>query len=129
MEREALSAVWSTGDAGRPALVSPDDGVALGRGELAERVDAHARELSGLGVERGDRVALALPNGPELVELLLALGALGAAAAPLNPAYTADEFAFFLGDLAASCPARPRGRGGGRASRRGRRGAVRRRRR
>ncbi len=99
MDREALSAVCSTGDAGRPALVSPDDGVALGRAELAERVDAHARELSGLGVERGDRVALALPNGPELVELLLALGALGAAAAPLNPAYTADEFAFFLGDL------------------------------
>jgi acyl-CoA synthetase (AMP-forming)/AMP-acid ligase II len=109
VEHEALSAVWSTGDPGRPALVSPDDGLAIGRGELVERVDALAGDLAGLGVVRGDRVALALPNGPELVELLLALGALGVAAAPLNPAYTADEFAFYLGDLGPRLLAVPEG--------------------
>jgi acyl-CoA synthetase (AMP-forming)/AMP-acid ligase II len=100
VEHEPLSVVWSAGDAGRPALVSPDDGLTVGRGELAERVDSLARDLGGIGVARGDRVALALPNGPELVELLLAIAAVGGAAAPLNPAYTSDEFAFYLGDLA-----------------------------
>jgi acyl-CoA synthetase (AMP-forming)/AMP-acid ligase II len=111
MEREALAAVWSDGDASRPALVSPDDGVTVSRGQLAERVDTLAGALRGAGVARADRVALALPNGPELVELLLAMGALGAAAAPLNPAYTADELAFYLGDLAPRLLLLPEGEG------------------
>ena len=45
-------------------------------------------------------MALTLPNGPDFVLLLLAVTALGAAAAPLNPAYTQAEFAFFLDDIA-----------------------------
>ena len=51
-------------------------------------------------MRRGDRVALTLPNGPDFVLLLLAITALGAAAAPLNPAYTQAEFDFFLTDIA-----------------------------
>jgi acyl-CoA synthetase (AMP-forming)/AMP-acid ligase II len=98
--REPLSAVWSSGDASQTALVSPDDGVAIGYDELGARVEELAERLAGLGVGRGDRVALALPSGPEIVELLLAVAALGAAAAPLNPAYTAGEVAFYLEDLA-----------------------------
>jgi acyl-CoA synthetase (AMP-forming)/AMP-acid ligase II len=97
---EPLAAVWSSGDPSRTALVSPDDGVAISFEQLAARVDELAGRLAALGVERGDRVALALPNGPEIVELLLAVTALGAAAAPLNPAYTAGEVAFYLEDLA-----------------------------
>jgi acyl-CoA synthetase (AMP-forming)/AMP-acid ligase II len=99
-EREPLSAVLSGGHAEAPALVCPDDGTSLTFAELASRVDDLAGRLAGLGVGQGDRVALALPNGPEIVQLLLAIGALGAAAAPLNPAYTADEFAFYLEDVA-----------------------------
>lgn len=68
--------------------------------QVASRVEALARRLAGLAVRRGDRVALALPNGPDVVLLLLAITALGAAAAPLNPAYTEAEFGFFLGDIA-----------------------------
>jgi acyl-CoA synthetase (AMP-forming)/AMP-acid ligase II len=111
MEPEPLSAVWSAGVAGAPALVSPDDGLTVSRGELAERIDDLARDLAGLGVGRGDRVALALPNGPELVELVLAIGALGAAAAPLNPAYTTDELAFYLSDLEPRVLLLPEGEG------------------
>ena len=40
-----------------------------------------------------------LPNGPEVVAGLFALAALGAAMAPLNPAYTEPEYRFFLADL------------------------------
>ncbi len=58
-----------------------------------------AGRLCAVGVERGDRVAVVLPNGPEFVQVLLAITMLGAAAAPLNPAYTADEYSFYLGDL------------------------------
>ena len=99
MTPEPLSAVWTAGEAGCPALVSPDDGAVLTFDELAGRVEELAGKIRALGVERGDRVALVLANGPEIVQLLFAVAALGAAAAPLNPAYTTDEFAFYLGDL------------------------------
>jgi oxalate---CoA ligase len=77
----------------------PDSGEVLTYRQLATQVEALAQRLAGLGVRRGDRVALALPNGPDVVLLLLAVTALGAAAAPLNPAYTATEFEFFLTDI------------------------------
>jgi oxalate---CoA ligase len=44
-------------------------------------------------------VAMVLPNGPEVVELLLAVAAVGATAAPLNPGYTRAEYEFYLDDL------------------------------
>src|ERR671917_2823428 len=56
--------------------------------------------LNGMGVGRNDRVALVLPDGPELAVAFLAVAA-GATTAPLDPAYTAAEFAFYLGDLGA----------------------------
>ncbi len=87
------------GGSDAPAVRAPEDRFALTYGELAGIVDELAAELASLGVERGDRVALALPPGPEFVELLLAIGALGAAAAPLNPSYTEPEFSFYLDDL------------------------------
>jgi acyl-CoA synthetase (AMP-forming)/AMP-acid ligase II len=71
----------------------------LSYGRLSASVDALAARLASLGVENGDRVALALPPGPEFLELLLAITALGAAAAPLNPAYGTSEFSFYLDDL------------------------------
>jgi len=83
-----------------PALSTPEDGAPLDYGGLASVVDELAGRLRTLGIERGDRVAFALPPGPELVELLLAVSSLGAAAAPLNPAYAEPEFAFYLEDLA-----------------------------
>jgi acyl-CoA synthetase (AMP-forming)/AMP-acid ligase II len=82
-----------------PALLAPGDGDRLTYAGLAAAVDELAERLAALGIERGDRVALALGPGPEFVELLLAIAALGAAAAPLNPAYGSAEFAFYLDDL------------------------------
>ena len=56
------------------------------------------RHAEQLGVGRGDRVAIVLPNGPEMAAAFLSVAA-AAAAAPLNPAYRQDEFEFYLGDL------------------------------
>jgi len=67
-----------------------------------ERLLAHAREvvacLNAVGIHRNDRVAIVLPNGPEMAVAFLSI-ACGAVAAPLNPAYGAAEFEFYLSDL------------------------------
>ncbi len=62
---------------------------------LARRTIA---DLNGFGIGRGDRVAMVLPNGPEMASGFLAI-ACGATTAPLNPAYKAEEFDFYLSDL------------------------------
>jgi len=54
--------------------------------------------LNALGIGRNDRVAIVLPNGPEMAVAFVAVGA-GATTAPLNPGYRAEEFAFYLTDL------------------------------
>src|SRR5207244_12514690 len=59
------------------------------------------RMLRAMGVGRHDRVAVVLPNGPEMATAFLAVAA-GATCAPLNPAYSADELAFYLADLHAT---------------------------
>jgi acyl-CoA synthetase (AMP-forming)/AMP-acid ligase II len=64
--------------------------------------------LNGFGIGRNDRVGLVLPNGPELAVAFLAVAA-GAASAPLNPAYRAEEFDFYLSDLNAKALVVPAG--------------------
>jgi acyl-CoA synthetase (AMP-forming)/AMP-acid ligase II len=102
-----LLALLDAGSA--PALVCADDGARTSYAELVEHADAVAGRLRSLGIERGDRVALVIPDGPDLVPLLLGVTALGAAAAPLNPAYTRDEFGFYLDDLAPTALILPEG--------------------
>jgi len=55
-------------------------------------------KLNQLGISRNDPVAIVLPNGPEMAVTFLTVAAC-ATAAPLNPAYRAAEFDFYLGDL------------------------------
>ena len=97
---ESLTELLAGGRPQQPALIVPDSAEVLTYAQVASRVEALAQRLAELTVRRGDRVALALPNGPDVVLLLLAITALGAAAAPLNPAYTEAEFGFFLDDIA-----------------------------
>jgi acyl-CoA synthetase (AMP-forming)/AMP-acid ligase II len=56
--------------------------------------------LNQFGIGRNDRVAIVLPNGPEIATAFIAIAS-GATTAPLNPAYRADEFEFYLSDLGA----------------------------
>ncbi|MBM3516748.1 MAG: AMP-binding protein [Alphaproteobacteria bacterium] len=80
------------------AILAPDR-PSLRYGPLRAHLRAAAGELGRLGIGREDRVAIVLPNGPEAATAFLAV-ALGATAAPLNPAYTREEFEFYLSDLA-----------------------------
>lgn len=64
------------------------------------QVDAQARALAAalhqLGIEKGDRIALTLPNWPEFVISAMAAARLGAAIVPLNPRYTVPELKYML---------------------------------
>ncbi len=72
----------------------------LSYAELRDQVDALTNELRHAGLTKGDRIAMALPNGLEVITLFLAASTVGTAA-PLNPAYTRDEFKFYLEDTSA----------------------------
>ncbi|GAG35371.1 unnamed protein product, partial [marine sediment metagenome] len=56
--------------------------------------------LNSKGIGRNDRVAIVLPNGPEMAVTFLTVAA-GATSAPLNPNYGVSEFEFYLSDLKA----------------------------
>jgi acyl-CoA synthetase (AMP-forming)/AMP-acid ligase II len=81
------------------ALVAPGRS-AMTHAALRANVELNAARLNELGICRNDRVALVLPNGPEMACAFLAV-ACAATAAPLNPAYRSDELEFYLGDLRA----------------------------
>ncbi|MBZ5510161.1 MAG: AMP-binding protein [Acidobacteriia bacterium] len=65
---------------------------------LLRQVERTVEALRALGLNRNDRVALVLPNGPEMAVAFLAVAA-GATCAPLNPGYRESEFDFYLSDL------------------------------
>lgn len=69
-------------------------------GGLRDHVERTVASLNRLGIGRNDRVALVLPNGTEMASVFVAVAA-GTTSAPLNPAYRADEFEFYLSDLKA----------------------------
>jgi long-chain acyl-CoA synthetase len=66
-------------------------GRTVSHGELDRRSDAFAAALAGLGVAKGDRVALLLPNCPQFLVCELGAWKAGAIVHPLNPIYTTQE--------------------------------------
>jgi long-chain acyl-CoA synthetase len=75
--------------ADRPALLFK--GATLTYGELERLSDACASAFAALGVKRGDRIALLLPNCPQFFIAELGAWKIGAIVAPLNPIYTEHE--------------------------------------
>jgi acyl-CoA synthetase (AMP-forming)/AMP-acid ligase II len=66
--------------------------------KLRAHVEATISALNARGIGRGDRVAIVLPNGPEMASAFLSVAS-GATTAPLNPGYREEEFDFYLSDL------------------------------
>jgi acyl-CoA synthetase (AMP-forming)/AMP-acid ligase II len=93
----SLRAMLEQGDPAAPAIGAPGRAW-LSRAGLARQADHLAGSLRALGVGRADRVAMVLPNGPEMAVAFLGVAA-SAVAAPLNPAYRGEEFDFYLSDL------------------------------
>lgn len=65
-------------------------------GQVDARASALAAALHGLGIGRGDRVAIDLPNWPEFIISTFAAAKLGATIVPLNPKFTVPELHFML---------------------------------
>ena len=68
---------------------------------LRLEVERLATQLRGVGLGPNDRIAIVLPNGPEMALVLLAAMSVGCAA-PLNPKYREEEFRIYLDDLRAA---------------------------
>ncbi|MDP2483958.1 MAG: AMP-binding protein [Candidatus Palauibacterales bacterium] len=64
----------------------------------AAGAQAHALACSfqDLGIEKGDRLAVTMPNWPEFVLTVLAAAEIGAVVVPLNPAYSPRDIQFVL---------------------------------
>lgn len=101
-----INDLLATGVAGAAALSAPG-GVPLSYQGLRSLVSATRETLARQGIGRNDRVAMALDNGPEMAAAFIAIAS-GATAAPLNPAYRAEEFKFYLTDLKARLLILPR---------------------
>jgi malonyl-CoA/methylmalonyl-CoA synthetase len=67
-------------------------------GEIRKEIEKTTGLLNGLGLKKGDRVALVLPKGFDFIEFYLAALHLGAVCLPLNPDYRSEEIGYFLSD-------------------------------
>ncbi|MBT8410570.1 MAG: acyl--CoA ligase [Octadecabacter sp.] len=94
-----MSALIASHDGTSPAIGAPDRGW-LSYDGLRGLAGSVKTALNGMGIGRGDRVAIVLPNGPEMATAFVTIAQV-ATTAPLNPAYREEEYDFYLSDLKA----------------------------
>lgn len=73
-------------------------GAELTFGDLKRQSDALAAALSKLGIAKGDRVGIMLPNCPQYIIATFGILRLGAVVVNVNPSYTAREAAIVAAD-------------------------------
>jgi len=89
------------------ALQRPDaamiwfKGNQISYGQFAEYVDNLAKALAGIGVKKGDRVALMMPNCPQIIISQFAVWKAGGIVAQVNPLYSEEELIHALKDSGA----------------------------
>lgn len=82
------------------AAIAAPERAPLSYAQLRAEVDRLAGQLAALDIGTSDRVAIVLPNGPEMAVTFLAVASCSTSA-PLNPAYREEEFRFYLEDVGA----------------------------
>lgn len=92
-----IASLFESHDAERPAIGAPGRPW-LTYGGLRVLSSQVKTSLNEAGIGRGDRVAIVLPNGPEMAAAFITI-AQTAITAPLNPGYRQQEYAFYLEDL------------------------------
>ncbi|MEA5553250.1 acyl--CoA ligase [Anabaena cylindrica UHCC 0172] len=88
-----------TGTNNHSALITPDGSIITYQ-QLRENITELTSQLHSFGLKKGDRIAIAMTNGVPMAITFLA-SALCGTAAPLNPKYKQDEFAFYYEDTQA----------------------------
>ena len=76
-------------------------GSTMSYGEFERQSNALAAALLSLGVDRGDRVALIMPNSPQMLISEFGIWKAGAIAVPMNPLYTLNELEHALNECGA----------------------------
>ncbi len=61
-----------------------------------ERIEAAAKGLTALGINRGDRVTICMPNSPQALDCFYALNRIGAVPSMIHPLSAPQEIAFYL---------------------------------
>ena len=87
-----LGQVLAARDPAREALVTPT--ARLTYGALQERAKQAAGSLQALGIGKGDRVAILLPNGEDWLALFYGAALIGAVTVPVNTRFKAAEIEF-----------------------------------
>src|SRR2546425_3772408 len=99
MQRTTLTQLLADPKSAAPAVITESPPVVLSYRALAEQIERVAEQLRSAGLRPGDCVVMVLPNGLEFIVVLLAIARAGLIAAPLNPAYKADELRMFFEDI------------------------------
>ena len=92
----SLANILDNYPASKTSVIMPG-GPTVTYGELRDEVERVAETLAAVAPAR-QAVSIVLPNGLEFLVAFLAVARAGAIAAPLNSAYTLDEFKFFMED-------------------------------
>jgi acyl-CoA synthetase (AMP-forming)/AMP-acid ligase II len=100
MSRETNLLHLLAGAGAGDVAIGATDAPPLGFGALRGQVERSIDSLNALGIGRGDRVGIVMPNGPAMAAAFLSVAA-ASVACPLNPGFREDEFAFYLADLRA----------------------------
>src|SRR5262245_5022989 len=96
-----LADLFAHANPSHPAVILPESGASTTYADLARQVESLADRLRTSSLQPGEPVAIVLPNGLEYLVTFLAVTRARLIAAPLNPAYKAEEFRFYLEDTGA----------------------------
>jgi 2,3-dihydroxybenzoate-AMP ligase len=99
--------LWAVADRRRDAVAVVDGAVRLTYGDLVARSDAAASRLADLGLARGDRIVVQLPNCWQFVVLTLACLRAGIVPVMALPAHRRHELAHLTGHSEAAALAVP----------------------
>jgi len=87
------NAMWRPG---ATAIISTDTDVKYTYGEFDSLINRFGNALLDMGVTKGDRVAIYLPNSPEFIIAHFAIARIGAIAVPFNIMYKGQEIKYIL---------------------------------
>jgi fatty-acyl-CoA synthase len=91
---KTLGAFLAGQDSSREALVTPT--ARLTYKQLKEKAEGFAGSMQALGIVKGDKVAILLPNGEDWLALFYGAALIGAVTVPVNTRFKAGEIDFCL---------------------------------